>query len=124
MIRRPPRSTRTDTLFPYTTLFRSPCSAASASNSNSRKPRSVCEPIPCVRSFNFQRSPAIFRSRNDHTRKHHASARRRREIARGILELGRASCRGRVCLYVEISVVAVSCKKQKQLQESIACLNL
>src|SRR3546814_5312546 len=27
MIRRPPRSTRTDTLFPYTTLFRSPASA-------------------------------------------------------------------------------------------------
>src|SRR3546814_20231513 len=26
MMRRPPRSTRTDTLFPYTTLFRSPCS--------------------------------------------------------------------------------------------------
>src|SRR3546814_1644796 len=25
MIRRPPRSTRTDTLFPYTTLFRSDC---------------------------------------------------------------------------------------------------
>src|SRR3546814_2705349 len=25
MIRRPPRSTRTDTLFPYTTLFRSAC---------------------------------------------------------------------------------------------------
>src|SRR3546814_1921729 len=25
MIRRPPRSTRTDTRFPYTTLFRSPC---------------------------------------------------------------------------------------------------
>src|SRR3546814_2790286 len=25
MIRRPPRPTRTDTLFPYTTLFRSPC---------------------------------------------------------------------------------------------------
>src|SRR3546814_1680191 len=27
MIRRPPRSTRTDTLFPYTTLFRSPYGA-------------------------------------------------------------------------------------------------
>src|SRR3546814_11188687 len=25
MLRRPPRSTRTDTLFPYTTLFRSDC---------------------------------------------------------------------------------------------------
>src|SRR3546814_7691530 len=31
MIRRPPRSTRTDTLFPYTTLFRShPLAAAAA----------------------------------------------------------------------------------------------
>src|SRR3546814_2689000 len=28
MIRRPPRSTRTDTLFPYTTLFRSAVSAS------------------------------------------------------------------------------------------------
>src|SRR3546814_1368209 len=28
MIRRPPRSTRTDTLFPYTTLFRSPTKPA------------------------------------------------------------------------------------------------
>src|SRR3546814_1230010 len=28
MLRRPPRSTRTDTLFPYTTLFRSPTPAA------------------------------------------------------------------------------------------------
>src|SRR3546814_9176115 len=28
MIRRPPRSTHTDTLFPYTTLFRSQCRAA------------------------------------------------------------------------------------------------
>src|SRR3546814_12751008 len=30
MIRRPPRSTRTDTLFPYTTLFRSRSAAAAA----------------------------------------------------------------------------------------------
>src|SRR3546814_11783857 len=30
MIRRPPRSTRTDTLFPYTTLFRSERDAAAA----------------------------------------------------------------------------------------------
>src|SRR3546814_7556297 len=28
MVRRPPRTTRTDTLFPYTTLFRSPLSAS------------------------------------------------------------------------------------------------
>src|SRR3546814_14227424 len=31
MIRRPPRSTRTDTLFPYTTLFRSRCPARTES---------------------------------------------------------------------------------------------
>src|SRR3546814_17272530 len=32
MIRRPPRSTRTDTLFPYTTLFRSALSAGNGSD--------------------------------------------------------------------------------------------
>src|SRR3546814_5638057 len=32
MIRRPPRSTRTDTLFPYTTLFRSPSAENSYRN--------------------------------------------------------------------------------------------
>src|SRR3546814_10560315 len=44
MIRRPPRSTRTDTLFPYTTLFRSAFQATSRSGSNARpngwKPKS------------------------------------------------------------------------------------
>src|SRR3546814_1580152 len=34
MIRRPPRSTRTDTLFPYTTLFRSPARWNSSAPSN------------------------------------------------------------------------------------------
>src|SRR3546814_11282139 len=32
MIRRPPRSTRTDTLFPYTTLFRSPSPTGQSQN--------------------------------------------------------------------------------------------
>src|SRR3546814_8106660 len=32
MIRRPPRSTRTDTLFPYTTLFRSPAAVDAAAD--------------------------------------------------------------------------------------------
>src|SRR3546814_3897909 len=34
MIRRPPRSTRTDTLFPYTTLFRSKLSKGWCENGN------------------------------------------------------------------------------------------
>src|SRR3546814_12085454 len=36
---RPPRSTRTDTLFPYTTLFRSGFGESSRSNANDRFPR-------------------------------------------------------------------------------------
>src|SRR3546814_7278526 len=49
MIRRPPRSTRTDTLFPYTTLFRSVCSnplaleAASAEFSTDEWKRAIAE---------------------------------------------------------------------------------
>src|SRR3546814_8821748 len=41
MIRRPPRSTRTDTLFPYTTLFRSDRSGPmpTADNSSSALPK-------------------------------------------------------------------------------------
>src|SRR3546814_9467093 len=39
MIRRPPRSTRTDTLFPYTTLFRSPALSRAASSA-ARRPLS------------------------------------------------------------------------------------
>src|SRR3546814_5339415 len=40
MIRRPPRSTRTDTLFPYTTLFRS----SRRSSSRRRPPDRSCPP--------------------------------------------------------------------------------
>src|SRR3546814_10810244 len=41
MIRRPPRSTRTDTLFPYTTLFRSTASSTGGCSGcgRSRRPR-------------------------------------------------------------------------------------
>src|SRR3546814_15514039 len=38
MIRRPPRSTRTDTLFPYTTLFRSACRRQAAGAGPNRRP--------------------------------------------------------------------------------------
>src|SRR3546814_528905 len=47
MIRRPPRSTRTDTLFPYTTLFRSYCllwsagSRAAAAHASRTLPRKI-----------------------------------------------------------------------------------
>src|SRR3546814_1327336 len=49
MIRRPPRSTRTDTLFPYTTLFRSTAAAPSAacrSPATAKNTRSIRTAIP------------------------------------------------------------------------------
>src|SRR3546814_6079971 len=45
MIRRPPRSTRTDTLFPYTTLFRS-CDAPLPAPADKEEPR-PCQYVPC-----------------------------------------------------------------------------
>src|SRR3546814_3768443 len=56
MIRRPPRSTRTDTLFPYTTLFRS---------SWRRSVPVLCPHQPPVR--HRQRLPACWRRSEEHT---------------------------------------------------------
>src|SRR3546814_3482342 len=50
MIRRPPRSTRTDTLFPYTTLFRS-------ARCRCRR-RTVAAPAPGDDGIQFARYPA------------------------------------------------------------------
>src|SRR3546814_2280014 len=44
MIRRPPRSTRTDTLFPYTTLFRS------SSRSRCARASRNCSASPCTQT--------------------------------------------------------------------------
>src|SRR3546814_19573688 len=47
MIRRPPRSTRTDTLFPYTTLFRSPVPARQVPRAGDRLPLTTAhESVP------------------------------------------------------------------------------
>src|SRR3546814_3341024 len=51
MIRRPPRSTRTDTLFPYTSLFRSHLRSISKPPKLSRN--SGASACLCVRSFLF-----------------------------------------------------------------------
>src|SRR3546814_19500934 len=48
MIRRPPRATRTDTLFPYTTLFRS-----DRRNGAAALPSSVPVPAQCHHARNF-----------------------------------------------------------------------
>src|SRR3546814_9718372 len=63
MIRRPPRSTRTDTLFPYTTLFRSTSSVAVrehagvaglvAGAGRQKAPALLAALFGCCRTFGF-----------------------------------------------------------------------
>src|SRR3546814_20673807 len=60
MIRRPPRSTRTDTLFPYTTLFRS--GKGRTANSSSPKPtaRRGFQESPTKRSVKYCVEPIFW----------------------------------------------------------------
>src|SRR3546814_5179467 len=50
MIRRPPRSTRTDTLFPYTTLFRSTRQSKIKWSACKNKPRSQRNSLEYIRA--------------------------------------------------------------------------
>src|SRR3546814_14180290 len=50
MLRQPPRSTRTDTLFPYTTLFRSDVTRAQSSPSSASSRRGIASAQPRERT--------------------------------------------------------------------------
>src|SRR3546814_11745971 len=103
MIRRPPRSTRTDTLFPYTTLFRSNRDAVCARDCSAE--RCASSLIPQIKICNRKGPPQSGglipkgRIRKSGLRVNHplpVSA-----LFCGAdennLEIGRASCRERVC---------------------------
>src|SRR3546814_5725380 len=63
MIRRPPRSTRTDTLFPYTTLFRSPRPRASGYAPNPIEARvPTLDPTQTAGFLHTRDTPAVLRS--------------------------------------------------------------
>src|SRR3546814_10824807 len=49
MLRRPPRSTRTDTLFPYTTLFRSPAGVERGGDQSDHRSQYRCAHGPYMR---------------------------------------------------------------------------
>src|SRR3546814_13616959 len=113
MIRRPPRSTRTDTLFPYTTLFRSfrACGRRSGGWRRSSA-RAACARAIRPRSPAQGQSLPLARSRR-RNREDIAVARSSWLVVlaarpRGGETIGGASCRERVWQYVWISGVAVS----------------
>src|SRR3546814_14656974 len=82
MIRRPPRSTRTDTLFPYTTLFRSVAGAAGQNPAIGEHQRHCAEPGGDIVAPALADRPA--EHLGDHAAEHRAD------------EIGRASWRVRV----------------------------
>src|SRR3546814_17777805 len=126
MVRRPPRSTRTDTLFPYTTLFRSHAIAGAAEH-HAGAESGIGETLHERRPMVFR--PVFLRPRRERTdrdevvepertapRGHGFAHRVRDDQSRrvgalaadrfgdvavfGTDENGRASCRERVCQYV------------------------
>src|SRR3546814_19555379 len=106
MIRRPPRSTRTDTLFPYTTLFRSQRDEAAILRAIGIDQR-IRDLRACRCGNALHAFDGCLRDRALH--QPHARRQPRDVDDRG--ENGRASCRERVCQYVVIAVVAGYLKK-------------
>src|SRR3546814_18172855 len=97
MIRRPPISTRTYTLFPYTTLFRSrlpfrrPIDRQRIVTADDDGPAQAIERQP-LRQFVGARGLAVDQ--------HVLAVDPEDEFEQRLAQIGRASCRERVCQYV------------------------
>src|SRR3546814_13383912 len=109
MIRRPPRSTRTDTLFPYTTLFRSTCRPSTCCSTSARKAWSESGRVTwkgCPQHHENSDYPGARRQQAHQGQEHRRLLRQADDFlcarggARLWAEIGRASCRERVCQYV------------------------
>src|SRR3546814_12447283 len=120
MIRRPPRSTRTDTLFPYTTLFRSGVGQRRAAQA--RSPQAGAGSLSRWLTLRSILTETAARARSGW---HEAIAFEvRRPSSSSMTAHGStiliaspiesAPCRDRVCQYVYIALVAVPLKKKNQ----------
>src|SRR3546814_11977726 len=105
MIRRPPRSTRTDTLFPYTTLFRSDLGEPVAEHFEAdedesliaqRRPDRTAEFLLARRQGRLHRLRADMQVRPRLSRRRDAQHRSGRLAAAPAAAIGSASCRERV----------------------------
>src|SRR3546814_13527704 len=107
MIRRPPRSTRTDTLFPYTTLFRSHHAGISVFAGIGERSREGHELLlELQRSGVLARTALVFGQMNEPPGARWRTGLAALTIAEYFRDQehdngnGRASCRERVCQYV------------------------
>src|SRR3546814_13370654 len=102
MIRRPPRSTRTDTLFPYTTLFRSVAVSGDADGELC----GVSDMIDAYRDLKaYQRAKRLIWGVpcpvcREKLPRANAKILEPGRICRAHKQIGRAACRERVCQYV------------------------
>src|SRR3546814_9142140 len=110
MIRRPPRSTRTDTLFPYTTLFRSAKESASSDGHAGQE-------NPCRGRERERRGPAECRRRANDPRQSRDHPQRGRDrvaaTARGVRSEEHTS---ELQSLMRISYAVFCLKKKKQTQ--------
>src|SRR3546814_18793682 len=109
MIRRPPRSTRTDTLFPYTTLFRSLLAARRHPRDFARHHRTGIGPeMTDEQRMLADMAGAIFGAYGEANatiadwHEIEASGMTPLMVPEAAGEIGRASCRERVCQYEEL----------------------
>src|SRR3546814_12740363 len=128
MILRPRRSTLTHTLFPYTPLFRAPDPdlldaprAQRRLQGRARRRDSPHRLAPPGRGrLEAGDGPELPPRRSRRRPCADAGGRAcRKDRADGGMKIGRASCRERVCLYVSVSVVAVSLKKKQYINTCI-----
>src|SRR3546814_11548296 len=96
MIRRPPRSTRTDTLFPYTTLFRS----VIARIGRRQAERPLRQPVFGDRLGKAGPGVEPRRAQGPDLQEIGGVHAPGAERLRPVQQIGRASCRERVCPYV------------------------
>src|SRR3546814_17683537 len=118
MIRRPPRSTRTDTLFPYTTLFRSDYGEIHMTNAATPRDNSVAGKF---QECGGSRSAPLWVGGRKVAADVSLSQRAENGIGQRVqgnvsvaMGIGRASWRERVGAYGEVWGVGVALKKKKQ----------
>src|SRR3546814_17604121 len=119
MIRRPPRSTLTDTLFPYTTLFRSGDVLTMASMP-SFDPNSFSDGISHLEWDMLSKDDHVPLRNKTLQGLYPPGSTVKPMVALALLEADRKSVvRGRGCPYVVISGVAVSLKKKQNNKHAI-----
>src|SRR3546814_20034524 len=68
MIRRPPRATRTDTLFPYTTLFRSGTARKSAAKKTAARRKPAARPRRITPDQALENTRKLLEAKQEHDR--------------------------------------------------------